>query len=269
MLKCLRKYCSGGGNLELALQGFQGVEKEFKKWYISDMIHHYRKSSGFTLAEVLITLGIIGVVAALTIPTLIANHKKTVVETRLKKFYSTFMNALQISQAENGDFTTWNFPSQNLGSDQAINETADFYNTYFFKYMQGIKKCKPRECVDITVDAEISANGLNYSRYIFSDGSCFALGTGAVTSSNAVIHGWYDYNCSAKPNKAGRDQFNFRMYLGESSIYIPIQFINEGGKLSAKNRSYLLEHCKEKPSDCGALIQYDGWNVSKDYPLRF
>ena len=26
---------------------------------------------------------------------------------------------------------------------------------------------------------------------------------------------------------------------------------------------------KEKPADCGALIQYDGWSVSKDYPLRF
>ncbi len=36
----------------------------------------YRK--GFTLAEVLITLGIIGVVAAITIPSLITNYQKTV-----------------------------------------------------------------------------------------------------------------------------------------------------------------------------------------------
>ena len=40
---------------------------------------------GFTLAEVLITLGIIGVVAALTVPTLIAEHRSKELETRLKK----------------------------------------------------------------------------------------------------------------------------------------------------------------------------------------
>ena len=40
------------------------------------MIHHENNKKGFTLAEVLITLGIIGVVAALTIPGLIANHRK-------------------------------------------------------------------------------------------------------------------------------------------------------------------------------------------------
>lgn len=34
------------------------------------------KMSAFTLAEVLITLGIIGIVAAMTIPTLITNHQK-------------------------------------------------------------------------------------------------------------------------------------------------------------------------------------------------
>lgn len=47
------------------------------------------KSNGqiaFTLAEVLITLGIIGVVAALTLPNLIADYRASVVETRLKNF---------------------------------------------------------------------------------------------------------------------------------------------------------------------------------------
>lgn len=48
-----------------------------------------KTNPAFTLAEVLITLGIIGVVAALTIPVLTQNYKKRVVETRLQKFYST------------------------------------------------------------------------------------------------------------------------------------------------------------------------------------
>ena len=46
------------------------------------------KLRGFTLAEVLITLGIIGVVAAMTIPMLIINYQKRLTLTRLKKTYS-------------------------------------------------------------------------------------------------------------------------------------------------------------------------------------
>ncbi len=38
------------------------------------------KFFGFTLAEILITLGIIGIVAAMTIPALITKHKRHVVE---------------------------------------------------------------------------------------------------------------------------------------------------------------------------------------------
>ena len=43
------------------------------------------RRAAFTLAEVLITLGIIGVVAALTIPTLIANYKKKQAISKLQK----------------------------------------------------------------------------------------------------------------------------------------------------------------------------------------
>ena len=46
----------------------------------------------FTLAEVLITLGIIGVVAALTMPALISNYKKTVYVNQLKKSVSVIEN---------------------------------------------------------------------------------------------------------------------------------------------------------------------------------
>ena len=47
-----------------------------------------KRKAAFTLAEVLITLGVIGIVAAMTLPTLIANYQKKVVETRLISFYS-------------------------------------------------------------------------------------------------------------------------------------------------------------------------------------
>ena len=60
------------------------------------------KLRGFTLAEVLITLGIIGVVAAMTIPTLIANTRSQQYRSRLKKTISTLSQAARMSQAQYG-----------------------------------------------------------------------------------------------------------------------------------------------------------------------
>lgn len=50
--------------------------------------------NGFTLAEVLITLGIIGIVAAMTITTLITNYQKKTTATRVKKAYAELLQAL-------------------------------------------------------------------------------------------------------------------------------------------------------------------------------
>lgn len=58
---------------------------------------------GFTLAEVLITLGIIGVVAAMTLPALVQNSRNKELQSGLKKAYSTISQALDLYQAENGE----------------------------------------------------------------------------------------------------------------------------------------------------------------------
>lgn len=50
--------------------------------------------SGFTLAEVLITLGIISVVAAMTLPSLMNKIQKRDTAARLKKFYSAMNRRL-------------------------------------------------------------------------------------------------------------------------------------------------------------------------------
>ncbi len=72
----------------------------------------------FTLAEVLITLGIIGVVAAMTIPTLIANTRSREYRSKLKKAISTLSQAARMSQSLYGfDFAGVN---SQCGSNAAI-----------------------------------------------------------------------------------------------------------------------------------------------------
>lgn len=60
------------------------------------------RKRGFTLAEVLITLGIIGIVASMTIPTLLSNIRSHEYRTRLKKAFSTLSQAAKMSQAQYG-----------------------------------------------------------------------------------------------------------------------------------------------------------------------
>ena len=65
------------------------------------------KNFAFTLAEVLITLGIIGVVSAITLPTVVQNYQKQATVAKLKKAYTTINQAILLSIAENGDYADW------------------------------------------------------------------------------------------------------------------------------------------------------------------
>ncbi|MBQ8459641.1 type II secretion system protein [bacterium] len=73
-----------------------------KKYYkfLRKSLIELKKNDGFTLAEVLITLGIIGVVAAMTIPTLIANIQGQRVRSQFKKTLSTLNQAGRMAQAQ-------------------------------------------------------------------------------------------------------------------------------------------------------------------------
>lgn len=77
-----------------------------------------KKRFGFTLAEVLITLGIIGVVAAMTIPTLIQNTNSTKFSAQFKKTLATLNNAAEMAQAHyDASFSTITQACNNPAND--------------------------------------------------------------------------------------------------------------------------------------------------------
>ena len=81
---------------------FRGVDCKYKINYNSSIKNYNKRKRAFTLAEVLITLGIIGVVAALTIPTILRNIQDYQLNIAFKKFYSTFTQAVQGIQTLEG-----------------------------------------------------------------------------------------------------------------------------------------------------------------------
>ena len=88
---------------------------------------------GFTLAEVLVTLGVIGVVSAITLPTLIKNYNKYVTAQRLKKAYSEIQNAVRLSTIENGEPNQWDITFKFTG-------VKNFVKTYYLPFSNLQKK---------------------------------------------------------------------------------------------------------------------------------
>lgn len=102
------------------------------------------KRLGFTLAEVLITLGIIGVVAALTIPTLVAKHKEKVTVVKVKKAYSTLYNAFQFALANEGTVDNWGLTgiyTDDDGNTQISQEGSEKMANIFMKYLNKSSFC--------------------------------------------------------------------------------------------------------------------------------
>ena len=129
------------------------------------------KKVAFTLAEVLITLGIIGIVAAMTIPTLIAKYQEKQTVTRFKWVYSTLANAFTMAVAENGAPETWD-----------LNSTEDLANI-LSKYMRISEKCHytkgclPGDIEDVSLSGETRFGHFgNYTTVVkeqFSNGITF------------------------------------------------------------------------------------------------
>lgn len=232
---------------------------------------------GFTLAETLITLGIIGVVAAMTIPTLVGNYQKKVSAVKLKKFYSNYAQALLFSETEHGDISTWNHIE--AGSFQDSTRNIPFFTEHLYKYMNPAAICdmsmSGRKC-----SAKISQLENTRMRVLFQDGSCMGIhvtgnsadaGIGVPGVSFSVL---YDINCNSGPNKIGRDQFFF---FGKWSIdknddinYYPLAPFGDGTivkKYKNCTRDDLKKVCnKSNKTGCAALIKYDNWEIKDDYP---
>lgn len=93
----------------------------------------FNKKFGFTLAEVLITLGIIGVVAAMTIPTLMKNTQDLELKSAWKKAYSTIAQAsLSVKNDNGGTFA---------GITCSATYISDCLRDAYLVYLKSIKTC--------------------------------------------------------------------------------------------------------------------------------
>lgn len=177
------------------------------------------KNKAFTLAEVLVTLGIIGIVAAMTLPTLIKKHQFRVLQSQLKKAMSIHSQAmLQTKNAIGvGNFnqTFIYFDTENRVfpyRQQLINEYA--------KSMKVVGRCKyktPPRNFNNTNNAYVDIGGVSAPQNLAPDGSCFQINLNA-----SIIGVTVDVNGADKrPNQFGHDIFVF--YVNNKDFLLPMK----------------------------------------------
>jgi len=178
--------------------------------------------NGFTLAEVLITLVIIGVVAALTISPLINTYVESSTVSKVKKGLSILGQAKKLAEVQNGSLEAWDY---HVAGDRyaSVSKFWDFLKPY----ITVTKDCgSGTDCYQS--DGTYRLNGLlyfenfntlaKYYKVILADGSVMWFKT-AINKcsdsngglSNVCAEVWYDVNGTKKPNTLGRDIFLYHI----------------------------------------------------------
>lgn len=235
-----------------------------------------KNKSGFTLAEVLITLGIIGIVAALTIPTIIGNSQKTQAEAGLKKAYSEIYQAIALAKIDYGDTDNWNWPGNGLSLTQY------FADNYFYPYLKIMKSCAyaeagcwqpPVSLSNLSGYLPVNAN-LSSESIILPDGASILFWGG---QSPEHIQFWVDIDGPYKGSaKIGKDVFSITFFPQGDATFKKGIFLGGSDVIAITNRTQLMTDanlgCSKSINTmfagtyCAGLIGYDGFRIADDYP---
>lgn len=222
------------------------------------------KLFGFTLAEVLITLGIIGVVAAMTIPTLMTNYAKQRTETQLVKFYSMMNQTLRMSVADNGDPDGWVIAKKAY----TYEDTVEFLNTYIYPYM---KHLGYRDCTIASGQIGVCTN--------LMDGGVlwFSIDRNGGDIVYYVSQKYRDLYDKGKLKNAPRYKFQFQFAKVNNAVdnvmksisYIEPYVFSWDGTKDGLKKDGTTWACKKECTNCGycaKLIQMNSWKIPSDYP---
>ena len=263
------------------------------------------KLNAFTLAEVLITLAIIGVVAALTISPTIKDYRRHQVEAALKKNYSVLSQALIRAQTDYGQMSTWDEFQQDYIQEK---DSFDFTEKYVIPYLKLISYEK-KSLKNMNYDKNMSYLTVNHLGYILhlADGTIYVIhsyGPSQYIEHNTLIYSYVgfievmvDINGYKKPNQGGKDIFFFQYPVsgktieafGETNVnidksidnYVNKTGLNPNSKDDRRNASInmkqvvrdtlstekLKQHCYDSAKGyCAGVIKRNGWKIPDDYP---
>lgn len=238
------------------------------------------KKYGFTLAEVLITLGIIGIIAVLTLPKIISKYNETITINKLRKTYSELQQAIKMSEVYNGSFRDWDYTM----------ESSVFAEKYLMTYLsKNYKKYKYMKYSYYTLNGN-KTTPVTRASYIYSDKNLLLLTN--PSNSNKYVMIIIDLNGDRRKNQMGKDVFMFTLfnytyytggwvltplcpkgehyglYLGGIGGYWGAYCATLEGVLGQDSAR---GDCKPEGqgTSCGLAIEKNGWKIPDKYPIKF
>jgi len=219
------------------------------------------QKSGFTLAEVLITLGIIGVIAAMTLPVVINYYINKQTVSQLKKVYSMLSQATISAEAAHGSWNEWNMQDSSCGS---MNTVVSYYKPYF-KILSDCAQKKGCWANGTITGLSGTTNRLNefsgnfgcdkYSLSlndgtfivfdIYEDLTVLGIANDFPANTNTTMAFFVDLNGKRKPNQVGKDIFAFA--LNKKGI-VPAGINNNSENCSKSIKTY------NSGIDCAAKV---------------
>ena len=184
---------------------------------------------GFTLAEVLITIGILGVIAAVTLPALNTNLSKSQLEVQTRKFYTQFSKALDLYKVDNETDTITEIleksSQSSSNSDKDKNSQTTPAQDFIKQYFKVAKRCSTKtECyaeyypsLEGSAYADVSDWFNKDYTYQLEDGSVFTLTLSSSTRGTLT----FDVNGKKGPNKIGYDLWQTHIHDDGTVDYMP------------------------------------------------
>lgn len=228
------------------------------------------RKNGFTLAEVLITLGIIGVVAAMTIPNLITEHQKRATVTKLQRAISVINQAYKLSYDDVGE----------LAIDETTNlDSREYFKTYWEPYIKVLSYCNTLEQCNYPnywafKDLKgydtwaIIAQPLRHT-FMTMEGFVYVIFLATWTYKDGVINGRsplsyviVDINGGAKPNQYGKDVFLLSRVQENGGGIRPYCYEKTDEQIKADCSTTGKGEC------CAERIRRAGWQIEKGYPWK-
>lgn len=217
----------------------------------------------FTLAEVLITLGIIGVVVAMAIPTLFTNHQKKQSVVKLQRAISVINQAYRLAYDDVGEAT----PQEAFDMN-----TSEYFKKYWAPYIKvslyctsmsqcGYKENQPYKHKNTTRHAEVyMVDTSTRATFYTPDGFLYVIivSGGSTQTPQSLIY--VDINGAAKPNIIGKDLFVLRRKIeGEKGgVVVPDCYDKTDNDINSECLNGNSFCCAEK-------IKRAGWNIDSSY----
>ena len=226
-----------------------------------------KRKNAFTLAEMLITLSVIGIIAVLTVPGLITQYQKKVTAVKVKKAYAELNQAIQLSQVANGSMKFWD-----LGENSSIENTRAVVAKYIAPYFNSLKEHSSGGEFDFGMP--VSRFGVNYMLNNVGV-SFYAPGQSKVifATISVVSKKKQDYI-------SGRDWFYFLILPDKIVPYGYVDNITRDEIIAGYTYKYLayikngksvyqestVECSNAKRYGCTMLWYLDGFEFKADYP---